>query len=466
MSVPRVLICGAGAEEIRSLLEERTRVPLRYLVIEEANRLLEILPRPDLSVVIVRGDMARDPLFRRWRKTRLADLPMVHIGPAKEGRFAEDGDGVAWTHVPESDLAALPYIVELACAPIGRSGAAHHRPAPASGEEGGHAIARPILGRSRGIQNVLESARKVLNVNSSLLILGESGTGKELVASMVHHESVRLGRPFVKVNCAAIPETLLESELFGIEKNVATSVDMRIGKFELAHGGTIFLDEIADMSLLTQSKVLRILQEREFERVGGSRPIRVKVRVIAATNKDPEGEIAAKRFREDLYYRLNVITIRIPPLRERLEDIEPLADHFVSYYCRENGLPRKRVSKSALDALARYSWPGNVRELENAIERAVVIGEGNLVRREDLPPTVLKAIRPAEGGAEDPFSLRGRVRDYEKSVLVGALDETDWVQAKAARRLGISERSMWHLFKKYGLEDLRRRERARRRDGD
>jgi transcriptional regulator with GAF, ATPase, and Fis domain len=262
----------------------------------------------------------------------------------------------------------------------------------------------------------------------------------------------------VKVNCAAIPETLLESELFGIEKNIATNVDKRIGKFEMADGGTIFLDEIGDMSLLTQSKVLRILQEREFERVGGTRSIRVRVRVIAATNKELDQEIRERRFREDLYYRLNVITIRIPPLRDRIEDIEPLVQYFIAHYSRLNGLPEKKISKGALEVLLRYRWPGNVRELENAVERAVVIGDGSVIRRRDLPASILRAIEENGSGNEGPMSYRRRVREFERSLLIGALEETGWVQAKAARRLGITERSMWHLFKKHGLEGAKKRE--------
>ncbi|MFH1681802.1 MAG: sigma 54-interacting transcriptional regulator [Candidatus Eisenbacteria bacterium] len=462
VGTPQILICGEGAGKVRVFVEKRSRIPLRFTLVEEPERLPLVLPRPAPSLVVVLGDLIEDSLFQSWRSRRLADLPLVLIW--KSAHRVPDEDllrGV--TIVPEKDLSSLLYLIELACwrnGWLGRTASAK----AADEQEEARNFARPVIGRSRGIREVLRNARKVLNVNSSVLIVGESGTGKELIASMVHHESVRLKKPFVKVNCAAIPETLLESELFGIEKNIATNVDKRIGKFELADGGTIFLDEIGDMSLLTQSKVLRILQEREFERVGGTRPIRVRVRVIAATNKDLDREIREKRFREDLYYRLNVITIRIPPLRERVEDIEPLVDYFVEHYCRVNGLSHKKVSKAALELLLRYRWPGNVRELENAIERAVVVGDGGSVRPRDLPVAIREAAR-SEGseGSEDSSTFRLRTAEYERNLLVDALEQTGWVQARAARRLGISERSMWHLFKKHGLDAVRKRESGRPR---
>jgi transcriptional regulator with PAS, ATPase and Fis domain len=459
VGTPQILICGEGAERVRLFVEKRSRIPLRFSLVEEPERLPQVLPRPTPSLVVVLGELFEDPLFQSWRNRRLADLPLVLIQKAAhrdlEGELLR---GV--TVVPEKDLSSLLYLIELACWRNGWLGGAASDRAAEEREEARN-FARPVIGRSRGILEVLRNARKVLNVNSSVLIVGESGTGKELIASMVHHESVRLKKPFVKVNCAAIPETLLESELFGIEKNIATNVDKRIGKFELADGGTIFLDEIGDMSLLTQSKVLRILQEREFERVGGTRPIRVRVRVIAATNKDLDREIREKRFREDLYYRLNVITIRIPPLRERVEDIEPLVEYFIDHYCRMNGLPPKRISKKALDHLLRYRWPGNIRELENAIERAVVIGDGAVVRHQDLPAAIREAAESDQGIGEDSSSFRRRTAEFEKNLLVSALEETGWVQAKAARKLGISERSMWHLFKKHGLDAVRQKGKGR-----
>ncbi|MBN1827086.1 MAG: sigma-54-dependent Fis family transcriptional regulator [Candidatus Eisenbacteria bacterium] len=462
MDSRQVLICGRGAERIGSFIEERSTSTVHCLSIEEPEDLSALLSRSTLGMVIVIGRMFEDAIFQNWLRRRLPNLPLVWITDSSNGKGGGNGrEGV--TVVPRRRLDVLPYLIEFARDRTKgpRNGTAAIIPGPEG--ETVRAPHRMIVGRSPAIRKVLQSARKILNVNSSLLIRGESGTGKELIAAMVHHESLRLRRPFVKVNCAAIPETLLESELFGIEKNIATNVDMRVGKFEQADGGTIFLDEIGDMSLLTQSKVLRILQEREFERVGGGRPIRVNVRIIAATNKDLVEEIRGQRFREDLYYRLNVITITIPPLRERIEDVPPLVEHFVDLYCRENGLPRKRIPRDVLDLLQQYSWPGNVRELENAVEHAVVVGEGEALRREDLPPHIFASFHAPAAIAVPPGSLRARVEEFERNSVVEALERNGWVQARAARELGISERSMWHLFKKYDLAAISRRRSGRGR---
>ena len=313
-----------------------------------------------------------------------------------------------------------------------------------------------IVGNSRAMEEVRERIRRVARFSSSVLLVGSSGTGKENVASAIHYNSPRRANPLIKVNCAAIPEHLLESELFGIERNVATGVDGRLGKFEMANGGTLFLDEIGDMSLATQAKILRALQEREFERVGGKKLIGVDVRIIAATNKDLAEEIKARRFRDDLYYRLNVIVITLPPLVERREDIDPLIDHFLEMFTRENGLPRKRLTLQARMLLNEYDWPGNVRELEHCIERAVVMGEGPAIVESDLPPSILiwKEMGGARPGADG--SARGGLSEImhqvERRTVLEALQRSGGVQARAARLLGISERSMWYRVKKLGLK--------------
>ncbi len=310
-----------------------------------------------------------------------------------------------------------------------------------------------IVGNSAAMDEVRDRVRRVARFNSSVLLLGHSGTGKEIVANAIHYNSPRREKPFIKVNCAAIPETLLESELFGIERNVATGVDGRIGRFELADGGTLFLDEIGDMSLPTQARILRVLQEREFERVGGKKVIRVDVRIIAATNKDLDAEIQARRFREDLYYRLNVIVISLPPLSQRREDIDPLIDHFLDRFARDNGLARKRLSLPARLVLNEYDWPGNVRELEHCIERAVVMSEGTEIGEADLPPGI--QIWKEMGGTPGPAgkgSLSQILRQVERRAVLEALDRSGGVQARAARLLGISERSMWYRVKKLGLQ--------------
>jgi PAS domain S-box-containing protein len=309
-----------------------------------------------------------------------------------------------------------------------------------------------IVGHSRVMEEVRERIRRVARFNSSVMIIGPSGTGKEIAANAIHYNSSRRQRPFIKVNCAAIPEELLETELFGIERNVATGVDGRMGRFELADGGTLFLDEIGDMSLATQAKILRVLQEREFERVGGKKVIKVDVRILAATNKDLEAEIKSRRFRDDLFYRLNVIVIALPPLVDRREDIDPLVDHFLEKFTRENNLPKRRLSLSARMILNEYPWPGNVRELEHCIERAVVMGEGSEIAEVDLPPSILIWRNLGGAGSQEGHGgLHDILKRVERRAVLEALERCGWVQARAARMLGISERSMWYRVKKLEL---------------
>lgn len=260
--------------------------------------------------------------------------------------------------------------------------------------------AQNILGNSAKIQSVMKMIKQISDTSVNVLITGESGTGKELVAKAIHYNSPRTRRPFVALNCAALPESLVESELFGIERGVATGVERRIGKFETAHGGTLFLDEIGDLCLTAQSKILRVLQERVIERVGGRKAVPVDVRILAATNKDLEEEIKKGSFREDLYYRLKVIHIRMPPLREIREDIPLLANHFLANSCREMNRKPANLASQALSSLTNYPWPGNVRELENEIKRLVVMVRRKTLDEEDLS----EAIRSASGTAPSPDS--------------------------------------------------------------
>jgi two-component system nitrogen regulation response regulator NtrX len=286
--------------------------------------------------------------------------------------------------------------------------------------------------------------------NGWALITGENGTGKELVARQIHCLSRRAEGPFVEVNCAAIPEELIESELFGHEKGAFTgAVARKLGRFELAHGGTLFLDEIGDMSLLTQAKVLRILQERSFERVGGTETLEVDVRVIAATNKNLEEEIAEDRFREDLYYRLNVIPFHVPALRERAEDVEILARSFVEEFCAESGARPKELSEAALERLRRHSWPGNVRELRNLMERVVILSPGPRIDAADLPATLGLEV-PANGGP--PASLEAARREFEREYLRARLAEHDWNISKTAQAIGIARESLSRKIKTHRLE--------------
>lgn len=313
-----------------------------------------------------------------------------------------------------------------------------------------------IIGRSTAIREVLSQVARVADTDATVLILGESGTGKELIAQAIHEYSSRNNKPFVKLNCVAIPEGLLESELFGHEKGSFTgAINRKIGKFELADKGMIFLDEIGDMTLSTQSKILRILQEKELERVGGTLPIKVDVRVIAATNKNLITEVKEKRFREDLFYRLNVVTLFLPPLRERKEDIPLLVDHFVGKSSNASSGQIYHVAQGAMDVLMGYSWPGNIRELENVIERAMVMMEGDetIITPSHLP---LHLRGLPEGGAfqfpEESASLDEAVSVFEKELILNALYKTKGVQSQASQLLGITERSMWHRIKKYAID--------------
>jgi Nif-specific regulatory protein len=312
-----------------------------------------------------------------------------------------------------------------------------------------------MVGNSSPMRQMYEEMARVAGSNATVLIRGESGTGKELIASAIHYHSSRAKKPFIKVNCAALPETLIESELFGHERGSFTGAESRKkGRFETANGGTLFLDEIGELSPATQAKLLRVLQEREFDRVGGSDPVRVDVRVIAATNRNLETALEQGGFREDLYYRLNVFPIFIPPLRERRADILPLADHFAEKYAREHGKTIKRISTSAIDQLACYHWPGNVRELENTIERAVLIADGEVIHGHHLPPT----LQTAEAtGTAISTSLGSAVARFERSLLEDALKTTRGNCAKAARLLNTTERVVNYKVKKYGIDPSRLR---------
>jgi DNA-binding NtrC family response regulator len=312
-----------------------------------------------------------------------------------------------------------------------------------------------IIGSSAKMMGVYELTHKASRVRSTALILGETGVGKELIAKAIHYNSDRAEKPFVRVNCAAMPESMLEAELFGIDKNVATGVDARLGKFEAADGGTLFLDEIGDMSLTTQAKVLRAMQEREIERVGSNESRKVDIRILAATHRDLPTMIEEGAFRPDLFYRLNVLVVTIPPLRERKEDIPDLATHFIEKVRKANNLPLRRLSVSAMEALTAYDWPGNVRELENRVERATVVADDEIVDVVDLPRSASRS------GGESPFfampdepvgDLEEAVGEFEKGIILAALERNGFRQNKAAAELGVTERSMWYKIKKYGID--------------
>ena len=305
-----------------------------------------------------------------------------------------------------------------------------------------------IIGQSPALLEGFRTVARVANSTATVLLRGESGTGKELLAHLIHENSSRARRSFVAVNCAAIPENLLESELFGHEKGAFTgALGRRIGRIERASGGTLFLDEIGDMSLALQSKLLRVLQEREIERVGGDGPISVDVRVIAATNRDLEGDVARGRFREDLYYRLAVVQVKLPPLRARGEDIRLLAEHFLHGASAEFDRPVRRLDPATLAILRNHPWPGNVRQLRNALERAVLMAEGPVLRPIHLPPDVRN---PAQQSLQDSEAV-GTLADVEKRYIEQVLNSTGGHMARAAEVLGIHRNTLRRKLESYGL---------------
>lgn len=317
----------------------------------------------------------------------------------------------------------------------------------------GHFKIEGIVGKSKKMSQILDIVRKVTPTSATVLISGESGTGKELIAKAIHYNSPRKDKPFIAINCAAIPETLIESELFGYEPGAFTGANTRkIGLLESAQGGTIFLDEIAELPLTLQSKLLRVLQEKEVRRIGGKDTTKVDVRIIAATNKNLADEVQKSKFREDLYYRLKVVTVEIPPLRERKEDIPELARFFIDKYSREFGKRISSIDEKALNALIEYNWPGNIRQLETVIERAIIICEGDKITLKDIqdelklkmPKSVLHIDIPDEGI---------NYEEFERELLKKALQKSNYVIAKAARLLGMSYKTFWYRLEKFGLSD-------------
>lgn len=312
-----------------------------------------------------------------------------------------------------------------------------------------------LIGNSPAMKPVREALASVAQNDVTVLLLGENGTGKTLAARMIHENSARRAGPFVTVTCASVPETLLESELFGYEPGAFTgAVGRKQGRLESANGGTVFLDEVGDLSLATQAKLLRVLDQRECERLGGNRTIHLDVRIITATNKDLAREVEGGTFRRDLFYRLNVFPITLPPLRERKEDIPLLTDHFIGVYARKYRRPITGCSPEARHALASYPWPGNVRELEHAIEAAVLRAKGELIEPACLPPEIVtfKLRPPQEAELAPGQSLDDVLAAFERRTIEDALRRTGGVQNRAAKLLGITERSLWHRVRKHGID--------------
>lgn len=313
-----------------------------------------------------------------------------------------------------------------------------------------------IIGNSPAMQKLFSRMRKIIDTDSTVLLLGESGTGKELVAKAIHFNGPRKEKPFIAVHCGAIPENLLESELFGHEKGAFTgAIRDKVGKFEAANRGTIFLDEIVTMPMHLQTKLLRVLQEQEIERVGSTKPIKLDVRVVSATNVDLEEEVQKGNFREDLYYRLNVIPIVIPPLRERVQDVLPLVRHFLDKYCTGMNRPAMDITKEALMAMEQYHWPGNVRELENAIERTVALADGSQITLEDLPPNIGKAPKDTDlvtpRLTEEGLDLAKIVNEIERRLVSEALALAGGVKARAAAMLKINRTTLVEKMRRLGM---------------
>ena len=304
-----------------------------------------------------------------------------------------------------------------------------------------------MIGESLAMRDLAAKIRQVAPTNSRVLIMGENGTGKELAARAIHRNSKRADQPFIQVNCAAIPTELIESELFGHEKGAFTgAIASTQGKFQQANGGAILLDEIGDMSLLTQSKVLRVLEEQEFVRVGGKNNIKIDVRVIAATNKDLSAEVREGKFREDLFYRLNVIPIYVPPLRERVEDIPLLATYFIARFCRENGKREKKISQEAVNLLQTYKWPGNVRELKNLIERLVIMVSDDVIEASELPDDFTE-----HSISVSSLTLRGARSQFESRFILQALKRNSWNISETARQLEIERTNLHRKMKQYNI---------------
>ncbi len=311
---------------------------------------------------------------------------------------------------------------------------------------------RNIIGTSEAVQVILRLIKQISDSSINVLITGKSGTGKELIARAIHFSSLRATRPFIALNCAALPENLVESELFGIEKGVATGVEQRVGKFEMADGGTLFLDEIGDLSLISQAKILRVLQEGVVDGVGRRKPISVDVRILAATNKDLEGEIRKKNFREDLFYRLKVIHIKTPPLREIKEDIPLLANFFLDKYCGEMKKGQKKLTPGVLACLASYPWPGNVRELENEIKRLVVLSHRKTISETELSENIYGSSKMARQGLLPSSSLKEIVEALEKDVIKEALQICKQNQLQTAKALGLSRQGLIKKMKRYCIK--------------
>ena len=452
-----------------------TRNPLLLLLLDSSARSFELakaLQKKDLALAVVRSE----PEARRWLEENQCQAILLAVSSLQAhgaflGELQETASSVAVIvaasepSITDAVVALQAGVVDYLEAPVTESrldaaldkaGVSRRIAASAQAPEKIGKGCAAIIGNSSAMRQVFSLIKKVCDAETTVLVRGESGTGKELIAQALHYEGVRGAGPFVPVNCGAIPGELLESELFGHEKGAFThAIRTRLGRFELANGGTVFLDEISEMSPMLQVKLLRVLQEKEFERIGGTKTISSDFRVVAATNRDLEQEVQAGRFREDLYYRLNVIPIEAPPLRERRQDVPLLVEHFVARFNRLRKKKIKGVSEEVMARFARYAWPGNVRELENMLERMVILAGGDTLSVADLPERLLEAgAIPVERVDELPaqgFFLNEVLADFEKRLIMQALEQTDWVKNRAAKLLNVNRTTLIEKMKRFKL---------------
>ena len=453
MDINKVLIAHSRDEVVKTLEAALAGKGAQHVQILDETGAFEALDNSPAAAVLIEAGLPGPGGLVLMQKVRARhpDLPVVLISP----------DGSARAALEAMRLGASDYLAEP-LDPLDLNDCLTRIFEDESGAGESRAVSGPpgrydhIIGRSPAIRQVFRLVDKVADTDSTVMVYGESGTGKELIARAIHNNSRRCGKPLIPVNCGAIPEELLESELFGHEKGAFTSaIRTRIGRFELSDGGTIFLDEIADMSPKLQVKILRVLQEHKFERIGGAKTIDVDIRVITATNKDLRQAMEAGRFREDLFYRLNVIPITVPPLRERREDIPLLAKHFLQKFRVTRGAEVSAIDTGVMNKFMDYSWPGNIRELENIIERMVILAEGETLKPEDLPVRINNAApigRPSTVEiTEDGLDFNQVVSDFEDQLLLQALEMTGWVKNKAAKLLKLNRTTLVEKLKKKGL---------------
>jgi transcriptional regulator with GAF, ATPase, and Fis domain len=415
---------------------------------------------------VVASDATQDPRFKNSRSVRMHNIMSVMCIPLKMGEsllgvIYLDSRGVpaGFSDLERAFVGAFANQVALAISNARFVGRLHDDVSDLRLRAGERYSFDHIIGPGKKMQEVFRQVDKAAKSTIGVLLTGDNGTGKELVAGLLHELSPRRDKPMVKVNCAGIQRDLLETELFGIEKRVATGISPRSGFFERAEGGTIFLDEVGDMPPATQRRVLRVLQEKEFERVGGSKVLKADVRVISATNQDLKAMIARDEFRKDLYYRLNGMRIHLPPLKERMEDLPVLVDHFLGKYTELNSKPRMTVLPEVMSILRRYSWPGNVRELENCIEHAVVVADGLEIAPEHLSEEILESRQTPVSVVRldsESSSLPDAIHLLEKRYILRALEDAEWVQTAAAGALGIHESTLRKKMKQLSIEKEQR----------